>query len=539
MSSYLVQAGTNLYSVTRGGVATTISLPGGVTLTGSTDPCRTAAFTTSSGLDTVLVVVNGGSADFFLTSDGTARPLSIAAPTSAPVLSAGSGTGLTGVYKVACTFKVKDANGATVLESGLGPSSAASSSLSNTTLRLDNIPTSNNSYVTARGVYRTTAGGNIFYPWFDIDDNTNLSEDRGVADASLSVLITSADTYGNPPPLKLIASWNGRLWGVPKGYPDELLWTEDQVFYGWGATNSVIIPPASSDAFGVTALIPRRDQLGIARFNRLHQITGSDNDSFQRVEVSESLGCVSQESVVVVRDVAYFLGERGVVEWSAASIGYCSEAQVDAWFTTDTYFNRALFTQAKGRYNYETDSYELLLASAGSSSLDRWISFDLRSRRWFGPHKTTAFTTTCVGNNTFFKGTLTDTNEVPITVFGGSDGFLYRRDASVVDDAGVAVPFSVDLPYIHGGEPDYEKFWGELTVAGRAGDSGTLTITPKVGDLDATTSTARSHDLSKTRERLSRLGVGKYFQLNLSHSEVGKGMSLHGLELPFHLVGRR
>lgn len=540
MGAYLVQGGTTLYTMSRAGVATAVTLPSGTTLYGTAaQPCRATLF--QVGESPVTVVVNGATKDFYLDSAGTARNLQIIAPTAAPVPTAGTTTGLTGVYKVACTFKVKDiTTGATLIESGMGPLSAGTAALVNQSIALASIPASGDASVNARGMYRTLAGGNTLYPWFDIDNNTTLSEDRGVADASLSLLPTTAIRYGAPPALKLITSWKNRLWGVPRNRPDFVRWTEDRNFYGWSADNELLTPPQSADSLGVTAFIPRKDELGVGRRKGLHTIRGNSNASFQRLGISETLGPVNQESVVVVYNTGYFLTDVGIAEWNDTGLGIVSEAQVNGWFNTDTYFNRAMFPYAQGRYNPETDAVEWLLASAGSSTLDRWVAFHLRTRTWYGPHKTDAFTLASVANSPSFSGGLSDTDSLPLAVFGGTDGYLYARDSTNVLDHTTAVAMSAALPPLSANIPDMEKYWDLWTIFSRVETGGELTITPTVGTLDgATASPAQIHDLTQGKRVMPRLGRGQYAQLTLSHSATTIRPRIYGVELPYNVIGRR
>lgn len=543
MASYLVQAGTSLYRVSTAGVATLVTLPTGITLYGSTQPCRPLLFG-SGGLPSIIVV-NGGTHDFFIDYSGTARKLQISAPVAAPGTVIGVGTGLTGSYGVACTFKVKDPyTGATILESALGPLSALQA-LTNKTLGLVNIPVSGDLAVNARGLYRTLTGGNTPYPWFDIDNNTTLSEDRGVADSVLSLLPAAAIRFGTPPDLKLVATWRDRLWGVPRQKQDYVRWTEDRNFYGWSQDNELVVPPQNADAFGVTAFIPRRDTLGCTRRRRTYMVVGFSNDSFQRVGISESLGCVSQESVVIKDNIAYMLGEESVNQWSDSGVISVSDMQVDAWFRTDDYFNRAMFPSAQGRYNPETNCYELLLAAVGSTILNRWVSFNLKTRIWLGPHKTDAnFTPTCCGTTSAMRGTLSDSNVQQITVFGATNGYVYRRDKTTPNDDGIAVTLSVDLPPLSANEPDLLKYFDGPTLHTRPESQGTLTVTPIVGELSTVERPIAPdaplyHDLTTDREVLDRLGAGRYCQLNLSHSATTERPRIYGIEIPYAVIGRR
>lgn len=535
---YLVQAGTNLWSMTAAGVATAITIPNGVTVTGSTQPCRPVVF--STGTDPIIVIVNGASRDFFIDRTGAARRLQLVAPGLAPTTAVGSGTGLTGNYSVAASYKIKDyTTGQTLLESGISPLSTALS-LTNQSIGLASIPVSADDACNARGLYRTLSGGNVLYPWFDIDNNSTLVEDRAGADALLSLTPAAAVRYNAPPNLKLICTWRERLWGCPRTKIDYVRWTDDRKFYAWSADNELVVPPQQTDVFGVTAFLPRRDALGVARRRRLYMIVGTSNDSFQRVGISESLGCVSQESVVIVNNVAYMLGESSVNEWSDNGVMAVSDTQVAAWFNSDVYFNRAMFPYAQGRYNLDTKSYELTVALAGSTTLDHWVSYNLTTRTWMGPHKTdAAFTPVCCGTTSALYGTLSDANAMQIAVFGGSDGYLYRRDTTTVNDQGIPVALSVDLPPLSANEPDFMKMFSSPTIHTRAESQGTMTITPTVGNLVDTASAALTHDLTLDRERLDRLGAGRYCQLNLSHSSTTERPRIYGIEIPFVVVGRR
>lgn len=521
----------------QAGVPTAITLPTPLTLTGATAPIRYAVFMVGS--TPVIICVNGAQHDFWIDKTGVARRLQISPPSGVPTVAAGGSTGLTGTYQVAVTFKIKDSNGATLLESGLGPASLFSASLTNQSLAVSNIPVSPDSAVNARGMYRTTSGGTIFYPWFDLDDNTTIADDRGGADATLSILPATATRIGMPPDLKLCTSWKQRLWGVPRYKVDSLRFTEDSIFYAWAFDNEIIITPQNNEPSGITALIPRRDTLGVAKRTRFYMIAGDATNSFQRVPMSEFLGCVSQESVVVIQNVAYMLGLQGVNEWSDYGIRNISEEQVDAWFRTDTYFNRSLFGMAQGRYNPDTEAYELLLASAGSSVLDKWVAYHIRSRTWYGPHKTDATTFTCTGNSTEAHGYLQNPSLLPITVFGGTDGNIYKRDLTQVNDNGTAVDFQIDLPPMHAQEPDYLKIWGRPTIHTRAETQGVLQFTPTVGDLTDLAGTPYEHDLTQDRETMDILGAGRYCQIGLQHKSTTEGCRVFGIELPYNIIGRR
>ena len=380
-------------------------------------------------------------------------------------------------------------------------------------------------------MYRTSAGGTTYFPWIDVDGNTqtqSVSDDQ--TDASLSLV--AAPTLGTCPNLGLVANWRGRLWGVDRADVDYARFSEAGLMYAWPNTNSILVGRAGSDGRGITAFLARRDALGIGRRDSLHQITGTSSSDFRSVVLSENCGVESQETVVVYKDIAYFLAKDGVYQWSAEGIKCISDGKVRSWFMTDTYFNRARFQYAFAGIDPVTNTYRLFLAAAGSSSEDRWVEYDLGSGTWWGPHKTDAFT--CVS-----AGTTTDTSDRAIPLIGSTSGFLWKDQSTPTYDTATAIDFDVTTARHSGDSPDIEKLWGQPTFLGIAQSSGSLTITPSLGELNASIDTSFTYNLAKNRERLRRLGIGKHLQFRLRENTAGQDVILTGYEVPMHEVGRR
>jgi hypothetical protein len=87
--------------------------------------------------------------------------------------------------------------------------------------------------------------------------------------------------------------------------------------------------------------------------------------------------------------------------------------------------------------------------------------------------------------------------------------------------------------------PDIQKYFGELSLISKIQAAGTLSVIPYVGGLDASAGATISADLTLGRQRLRRLGIGRFVKLNFQHSTAGQDVELYGYELPFHEVGRR
>jgi hypothetical protein len=452
------------------------------------------------------------------------------------VLSVGAAGGLTGDYQVKASFYIKDEFGTLLAES---PLSAVSNTIALTAdvLSVTGIPISAQD-VSGRRLYRTTAGGSTFFPWMDVDGNVITATQSDLADAALQ-LVSAPTNLGTGPNLSLVAEWRGRLWGADKDNIDSLRRTAADTSYAWDPDFEFEVPPIGHDRRGITALIRRRDELGVAKWDSLHMVTGNDDNSFTLVQVAEGIGCVSNESVQIVQDEAFFLGmPYGVYAWSDGGVRNISDDKVKAWFATDTYFNRARFEYATSNFDPVYQIYSLHLASPSAVVNDLWIYYDVVADQWYGPHTTGAFTPTA-------SNLLTTSDDKPLPTIGSSNGFLWKNQDTRTDDTSTAIDLNVDTPFWSGAPPapDIEKAFLELAVISKVQPTGLpkiLTITPKVGGLDATAGTAMEHDMTLGRERLPRVGApGRFAQLNFRQNVAGVDVVLYGIELPYFEVGRR
>ena len=534
MAFLLAQAGSSLYKIDPStGTATLLTLPSGVTL----DTTRRPKFAV---LNQFVVITNTPSRNLMIDPEGVCRVLTPRAPTSPPNVAASSGAGsLTGAYLVKQSFIVTDTVGNIISESPLSPASI-SLSVTSKDLVLSNVAISEDS-ITARRFYRTAAGGTSYYQWVDLDGNTATSIQAGVSDAALALLPTVPSTLTPPPGtdgssrMRNICSWKNRLWGTSNDvdYVDKVYYTEDGKPWQW--PNTLTAYPTGQDKEGIVAFAPRRDQLGILKRNGLWQISGNSGATFQVQQIVYGRGgCDAPDTVVVQNDRAYWLSADGVYAWGPDGIKNISEDAVDPWFTSDTYFNRSRFQYAFANYNEVTDSYELHLAAAGSSAEDRWVSYNTKTRAWYGPHKTAAFTPSISGN-------ARDNNNLPLVLVGGTDNKIYTANSSTYSDGSGASAIDMDVygPYHHGDGPDIEHLWLELSMLTKKESGGTLSVIPWVGRLDASAGSTISHSLTTGRERLRRLGKGAMARLEFQQATAGQGAVIYGYELPFQELGRR
>lgn len=548
MAFSVIQAGTDLQLLDTAGNLTTLALPTGVTLRDDVPPrwCVYGRY---------VVLVDTPSEPLTIDVAGVVRLLSPKAPRIAPVLSGVSGGALTGTFRAKDTFITLDGVGNIISESDFSPASN-SVTIATDFLSAANLDISPDQ-VSGRRLYRTTDNGAVYFQWLDLDGNVLTVIQDDLSDAGLSIF--AAPILGTPPRLTLIGEFRGRLFGVGDVDIDHVRYTEAGIQYAWPADNVIEIPAIGSDEFGIRALIPRREALGCGRRNSLVQITGTGAENaitgdidFDAVILSKELGVESQESVVVFRDTAFFLWKDGVYRWNTSGLMCVSDGlsassttisskpsgygNVRSWFTTDDYFNRDSFQYAFAVMDVDRAVYRLFLASAGSLVIDRWIEYDIDNGTWWGPHKTDLFFPTSAFS-------LVDASNKQTPLIGAADTNIYRQQSTRTDDSGVSqVAIALDaVGKRHGlGLPDQDKYFGQLSMLGRAQTKGRLGVAVHIGSLEGMTGPTFAYNMTLSRERLGRLGTGKHAQLELTNADLGMDVEIFGYIVdPAHLLGRR
>lgn len=530
MAFTIIQAGDELQLLNTEGEISNLSLFTGANLSTSTVP----RWVVYNGL---VVLVNTPSTSLTIDPKGVVRPLTPKAPNLAPTTLAGDAGALTGTYYVRFTYIIRDINGRLIAESDFSPVSNTST-IAAKQLKVTGLENSSESPVTGKRLYRTTTNGAVLFPWVEIDGNTITEVQDDLADVGLSLI--AAPTLGAPPRLTLVSEWRNRLWGVGDIDRDNLRFSQADAMHSWPVTNGITIPGSGRDAFGIRALMPRREALGVGRRDCIWQITGDTPANFRAVKLSEILGVESNETVVNYRDTVWWLWKDGVYQWDANGLQNISDGKVKSWFCTDDYFNRGLFPFSFASFDPVRLKYRLFLASAESTSIDRWVEYDIRTGTWWGPHKTSAFTPT----SAFY---LIDDEDKIEAAIGSTSSFVWHDQAINADSTSTGIEFDILSKFYDGGQPDIEKVWGQISILGRPQDAGTITINGLTGYIDPETYpggydfTNLTYTMSNGRESLGRLGSGKLLQFGFNHTTAASndGVELYGVEVPFTFIGRR
>jgi len=526
MAYTLIATTSGLSSGSADGNTSSITLPSGV-------EAVSGARLRGAVLNRLALLVNAFSAPIFVNADNTAYPAQLASPAVAPTL-ATSGTGYTGTIHAKVQFLIKDIYGNVIGASELSPASASLACV-NQGIAYSNIAVSPNPEVNARRIYRTATLGTSYFWDVDIDDNTTTSLTNATADAALDLTaVDSGDYVATPGGLDNVIEHGGRAWGRSKAKPDSLYGSKLDDVTSW----PIEIPtyPIGEEGSGITGLAKRRDDLVIFKRKTILKLVGDDEDSYavRQIATGQSQGCISPDSVLVIRNTVYWLDSDGVWKLGDEDIpASLSDDTVKPWFTSTTYFNRSMFGQAFAAYDPRKHSYDLFLCSAGSTTVDRYVSLDLLTGKWFGPHKLGAFTPSAAI-------VASDTGGNPQLVLGASNGFTYAATVgNYSDGSSTAIDFDVYTKFHSGDEPDKTHIWLQPSIFTKKESAGTLSITPYVGQLDASAGTVISHDLTKERERVARLGAGRLVQLRFQEATAAQGLELYGYEIPYVTRGRR
>ncbi len=544
MAFTLIQAGSSFYALNgQGGVSPALTLPGGV----SVDATRVPRF---AKFNRYVVVVNSVSRPLTVDAAGTVRELTPDAP-AGPLAMTGATGALSGTYLAKYAHIIVDALGNTVAHSDYSPVMTGAVTIAGKGLLVTNLLPYHDVYTEYDAVasgfksaipqirlYRTVTNGAVYFKWLDVSvpsftiTNLPITTLSDTPDAALGLF--AAPLVGAAPDLTLVKEWQGRLWGVDRAFVDDLRYTETGLMTAWSALNTIPVR-AGQDAAGITAIIPRRNALGVARREVMVQIVGTSTTNFTAATIpgGEMRGCVCQESVVVDQDVAYFLGLDGVYKWDAAGVSCISRlGNVSSWFDGDRFFNRSMFHRVKAQLIDR--KYRLFLCSAGSVALDRWVEYDVDLNTWWGVHKTAAFTPSCTVD-------VAGADNQTYPMVGCQEGLVCQEQAEANDLQMVGIPIRVETK--KHGDPERESYFGELSVWGEAQTTGALTITPTVGASNgsgALVGPSFSADLTQDRQRLGRVGTGRHASLVFEHQAPNEPVVLYGYTIdPVSPIGRR
>lgn len=276
----------------------------------------------------------------------------IAAPTVAPTLAAGAGTGLTGSYIGYYTFAHKIGD-TLVHESSLSPGTSTVV-LANQNRSWTGFPTSApDPRVNYIRLYVSVAGGTPkFVMEKAIGDSDTITE--AIADAFL--LEEGSSARGVPPYSLYIEAYHGRMFYVDPAHPDRLYFSELNEMES--VDDLSWIPTQGGET--ITGIRVVRGQLVVFCRNVTYIVQGFDDNDLTMDRISPAIGCIAPYSIVNINEVLYFMSERGVFTYDGSAFRYTMRDLFD-FFIGDFGTWKNEYPDAIGCENRRNGSYHLLI----------------------------------------------------------------------------------------------------------------------------------------------------------------------------------
>jgi hypothetical protein len=194
--------------------------------------------------------------------------------------------------------------------------SVCSASPVNQVVTISAIPTSTDTQVTGRKLYRTVAGGSDFFWLTTINDNIQTTFIDNISDLALAAspaLELDHDLVENG---KFAAWWDERLWvsGDDVVYYSQTSYPEHMDI---SARYVTVQKGDTSDE--ITGLMPYKDSLYVFRKKSTHVIQKTYN-GYGRFLVLSDIGCIAPWSLVEVNNTLMFASHRGIEIFNGADV---------------------------------------------------------------------------------------------------------------------------------------------------------------------------------------------------------------------------
>jgi hypothetical protein len=178
------------------------------------------------------------------------------------------------------------------------------------------------------------------------------------------------------------------------------------------------------------------EQLLVTKKNETWRLSGNTSSDWTLKKISSNVGCIAPLSMVAAevtdtavdqkRTVAIWVSDRGPVMSAGSSVIPIYDDIKCYWDPNDSrYIPTAWQSKSVGRYDTQTRSYKLLIASGSASTfLNTELEYSLVNKEW-----TKIYRENATGANPLQSiWPVWDTNGIGYTYGGGKDGKVYRLE---------------------------------------------------------------------------------------------------------------
>lgn len=467
----------------------------------------------------------------------------------------GSATGTTlksgGKYKYKVVYQSKYGH----LSNGGPESLLIELSAARDQIDLTDIPTSSDSQVVARQLYRTVAGGEIFLFLDTIQDNSTTTFTDTTADTALGQ--TSPPLAGdvsddNSPPLKagIVKKWKRTVFlaGFPDR-PETVGFSEDDEPESFPTLNEVQLDEK------ITAIYETYSGLVIETEVGKWQVSG-DNPDFQFDKVINNIGCVGRRAAGETRIEGWAIDREGMRLYDLNNPQKISEVIRDKF---DDDFNKANIELIQSSHSKSRNCILMLVANAdkeykGNNFCYQYPLDQVASGWWWEIQLPTTI-------NPLHFQEIEDTDGTFKVYFGGDDGMLYEIFASgeknwtLSDGSTEGINTEFQTKYIRlasppeGGSPegytgralprefeirydgDVPSTW-EVTVDTAFGPSQT-TPTDTIGFYVEFSDSDPGNNDSQLRYPIPAIQPGEYVRLKVKNDQKNVSGTINGVRVYF------
>lgn len=494
----------------------------------------------------------GNGVDASLASDDgvSTRNWGIVAPSFTPTVATGAAGALTGDYQ----YKVTYYNSTTTHESS---ASAASATVSPASEKVDisGMTASADSQVDKKRIYRTVAGGSIFFFLAEIDDVDTTYEDN-ITDANLGTTIAPEEN-GTPGLFVGVEEWDGRIFGYEKnstvlefsntefltpagtGLPQESFSTDNTINF-----QAKIFGIRKSPNFNELWVHTSKGVFGLTK-------TAIPEDPYITVIRNSTWHALSHKSIRNIYNDQWFVAE----DQKIISIDSAGNVSYESYYIEPTLQggNPVKFPLIQAAH-YRRDSknqYRFIYPQSGQTNPDRIMAANYLNRT--PPDENGSDYPSWEQHNiaSMCIGVVVNEEEEGILYTGHSNGAIKQQDTGTNDD-GVAIDWSFSLGWMKLQYPSNEWMprWllqyfnplGDYSFTLRTdfdfGESGGQTYSVKaapVGDqldidfvLDTSVLAAENPLKSETTDLAGKF---KYLQLTWLGNVLDETMELHNIVL--------
>jgi len=215
-----------------------------------------------------------------------------------------------GNYKYRVTYR---RGGNYPCESNPSDATPTITAAANQEITLSNIPVSDESEVTVRRLYRTKAGGAIYYFLYEIENNSDTTFVDNIHDDSLGAE-ANYESYV-PPAGKGVVIWDERLWvwGVDD-FPEALFKSGQGTLEQFPTPASQFYALREGETDEIKAGVEYYNNLNILKRNSIWVIS-KDGEDYAQDKIIHGTGTIAQDSAVVCSDgIVRFLSNHMRIE---------------------------------------------------------------------------------------------------------------------------------------------------------------------------------------------------------------------------------